>query len=256
VTKSKHAVLLIALLVVTNLSAQDAVENDDDLSDKIQNPIADLVSLPFQYNLDLNDENTSTLNIQPILPFGISDNINMIVRAIVPVISTPQKSGIGGVIVSSFLTPANPGKLIWGLGPAVQFATITDELGSEKTSIAPSGLALYQNNGWTVGCIIQNFWSITGPSSAPDVNFFYSQVFITKNLRKGWYVNSAPIITANWESNTNKWTVPLGGGVGKLFRAGQLPINAQIGYYKYLEHPQNASGQLRVQVVLILPKFY
>ena len=88
------------------------------------------------------------------------------------------------------------------------------------------------------------------------MNFFYSQVFVTKNLQKGWYVNSAPIITANWEAPSGEqWTIPLGAGIGKLIRLGKLPINAQAGYYVNVEKPTGGpDSQLRVQATLLFPK--
>ena len=105
--------------------------------------------------------------------------------------------------------------------------------------------------------IAQNSWSVAGPSDAADVNLFYAQIFIVKNLANGWYVNSAPIFTANWEApSENRWNVPLGVGFGRLFRVNKLPINAQIGWYSYLKSADNSSGQLRFQLVFILPKLY
>ncbi len=231
----------------------------EDLEKKIQNPIANLVSLPFQNNTDFNDGgNTNVLNIQPVTPFGLGDNMNLIVRTIVPIISAPgipdRQNGVGNIILSGFFTPVTDSKLIWGIGPAVQFGTLTDGLGTKKTSLAPGAVLLYQNNGWTIGGIFQNFWGVAG--DGPKYNLFYCQVFAVKSLVNGWYINSAPIITANWEADDDKWTIPVGAGVGRLIKAGKLPINCQVGYYHYLENPTNASGQLRVQVVMILPKFY
>lgn len=253
-------------LVSTAISQEqeEVVKEADDLSNAIQNPVANIVSVPMQSNFDFNDINKYTLNVQPVLPFSISENVNLIFRTIVPIISGPdpsspggKTSGIGNISNALLFTPAKPGKLIWGVGPTLTWGSVTPGLGFEKFALAPSALALYQNNGWTIGALVQNSWSIAGPSDAADVNAFYSQIFVTKNLANGWYVNSAPIITANWEAPSgNQWSVPLGGGGGRLIKVNKLPINLQLGYYVYLTSANDTSGQLRFQIQAILPKLY
>lgn len=237
-----------------------------DLESKIQNPIANLISLPFQNNTDFgigpDNRTRNTLNIQPVIPLNLNENLNLITRTILPIISQPVGSndsefGLGDVSLSLFLTPAKPGKLIYGGGVALGFPTATDSyLGSGKWAAGPSVVLLVQPKGWTIGTIIQNTWSFAGADDRGDVNFFYSQIFAVKNLEKGWYVNSAPIITANWEAESGEqWTVPLGAGFGKLFRLGKLPINAQAGYYVNIEKPQyGPDSQLRAQVTLLFPQ--
>ena len=166
-------------------------------------------------------------------------------------------SEIGDVNLSLFLTPAKPGKVIYGGGIALGLPTASNEfLGSEKWSAGPSFVVLVQPKGWTIGALAQNTWSYAGADDRADVNFFFSQVFATKNLENGWYVNSAPIITANWEAPSGEqWTVPLGAGFGKLFRLGKLPINAQAGYYYNVVAPEfGADSQFRFQIVLLFPK--
>ncbi|MFY0626371.1 MAG: hypothetical protein JXR07_08760 [Reichenbachiella sp.] len=248
----------LIIFSISTLVGMTGYAQEDDLAKKIQNPIANMVSLPFQNNLDFNDRNTNTLNIQPVTPFSLGSNVNLILRTIIPIVSAPtspeRTNGVGNIIMTGYFTPSKASKFIWGIGPALMFPSIKEELGSKKFSIAPSAISLFQDNGWTAGSIFQNFWSVAGDGA--DVNYFYSQIFIVKNIKNGWYVNTAPIITANWEAEENKWTIPIGAGVGKLIRAGKIPINCQVGYYRFLEHPTDATGQLRVQVVMILPKFY
>ena len=263
-------ILLIcsSLLMGTMVFAQEEPKTDDaagDLEKKIQNPIASMISVPFQNNTDFGigdyDGTRNTLNIQPVIPFSVSDNLNLITRTIIPIVSQPigpddSKFGLGDVSLSLFLTPAKPGKIIYGGGLAFGIPTATDEyLGSEKWSAGPSIIMLYQPKGWTVGTLIQNTWSYAGADDRGDVNFFYSQVFIVKNLPNKWYVNSAPILTANWEAPSgNQWTIPVGAGVGKLFRLGKLPINAQAGYYFNVEKPEGGpESQLRVQATFLFP---
>ncbi len=134
------------------------------------------------------------------------------------------------------------------------FPTVEQGLGFDKFGIAPSGVAMIQDNGWTIGILAQNFFGVAGNSNV-DLNLFYTQIFVVKNVGKGWYVNTAPIITANWEApSNNQWTVPLGAGFGRLFKIGKLPINGQLGFYRFIESATNADYQLRAQLVLLFPK--
>jgi len=255
-------ILLIVFLGFTNVQAQ---EKKQDLEKAIQNPIAALYTLPFQNNTQfgIGEENRTqnVTNIQPVIPVGLSEKVNLIIRTIIPVINQPlpddeSKFGLGDVALSLFFTPRKPGKLIWGVGPAIGMPTATNEaLGTGKWSAGPAIIALIQPKGWTIGMTVQNTWSFAGWGDN-NVNSFYTQVFIVKNLPKGWYINSAPIITANWEAASGQeWLVPLGVGAGKLFRIGKLPINAQVGYYNYVVKPDGGPDwQLRVQVNLLFPK--
>lgn len=256
----KKLILAVLLLGTVNFYAQDSEPDDSDLAKKIQNPIANLISIPFQNNYDFGEDirPTNTLNIQPVYPFSLGENVNFITRTIVPIVSAPVGSdriqGVGNIIFSGYFTPAKASKLIWGVGPSIMFPTIEKGLGFDKLGLAPSGIVIYQSNGWTIGGILQNFWGIAGNSNN-DLNFFYSQVFVVKNLKKGWYVNSAPIMTANWDApGERRWTVPVGAGAGKLFKVGKLPINGQVGFYKFIESATGADYQIRAQVVFLFPK--
>lgn len=267
--KKAHLILIAILLSSSYAFSQEKGQEPTaggDLANKIQNPIANLISVPFQNNMDFgvgpNDRTRNTLNIQPVIPVSLNESLNLITRTIIPIMSQPvgldnREFGLGDINLSLFLTPAKPGKLIYGGGVALGLPTATDSyLGSGKWTAGPSVVLLVQPKGWTIGTILQNNWSYAGADNRGDVNFFYSQIFAVKNLEKGWYVNSAPIITANWEADSgNQWTVPLGAGFGKLFRWGKLPINAQAGYYFNLEKPEgSADSQFRFQLTLLFPQ--
>ncbi len=265
---NKIKIFLVLLIISGGITfAQEQNEEaSGNLADQIQNPIASLISLPFQNNMDFGvgpfERTRNTLNIQPVIPFQLSENTNLISRTIIPIISQPtgpddNEFGLGDINLSMFLTPAKPGKVIYGYGVSLGLPTATDPiLGSEKWSAGPSVIALIQPDGWTIGALAQNTWSFAGADDRGDVNFFYSQVFITKNLEKGWYVNSAPIITSNWEAASGQqWTLPVGAGFGKLFSWGKQPINAQAGYYFNAVRPDGAAeSQFRLQVIFLFPQ--
>ena len=175
------------------------------------------------------------MNIQPVWPFSLNDKWNLITRTIVPVISQPgvltdgegRVFGLGDTTFSAFFSPKDSGKLIWGVGPILLFPTATDAtLGSDKWGAGPSLVILTMPGQWVIGSLFSNVWSFAG-SGDQDVNLFTWQYFVNYNLPGGWYLTSAPIITANWEANNdNRWTVPFGGGVGKIFKIGKQPLNA------------------------------
>lgn len=263
---------LFLMLGTSSIFAQEAKpestqKTKEEIEKAAQNPIASMYVLPFQNNTQFglgpnNDRTQNITNIQPVIPVSLSENVNLIVRTIIPVVSQPttideSEFGLGDVALSLFFTPRKPGKIIWGVGPAVGIPTATDPvLGAQKWSAGPSVIALVQPKGWTMGFVVQNTWSFAGNDDREDVNAFYTNIFIVKNLKKGWYINSAPIITANWNAaDGEQWTVPVGVGAGKVFRVGKLPINAQVGYYNYVIAPTNGPDwQLRAQINLMFPK--
>jgi len=265
----KKIVLLFLLTFSVSLTfAQEKETSTSDLEKQIQNPVASIVSIPFQFNWDqYSGTNHATLNVQPVLPFSLGKGGNIISRTIIPTTTMPNPNtpdwsggkmkGIGNIVQAFFWTPAKAGKFIWAVGPTFNFPTVTANMGTEKFAIAPAIFALYQNNGWSFGGIFENFWGVAGNSAAPDFNLFYTQVFITKSFKSKWYINTAPIITANWEAEKSKrWTVPLGLGIGKLSMVNKLPVNWKVSWYGYVEHPAGAHSQVQFQMTFILPTLY
>lgn len=262
--------LLCALLLVAlpmSLSAQDeAGSNEKSLAKAAQNPVGALISLPFQNNTNFDvgpaDRTQNILNIQPVWPISIAEKWNLITRTIIPVISQPapgsdRTNGLGDVNFTGFISPSEPGKWIWGVGPALVFPTATDEvLGAEKWSIGPSVVVLTMPGPWVLGSLLSNTWSVAGSDDRADVNQFLWQYFINYNYPSGFYWTSAPIITANWEAASGQqWTVPFGGGFGKLFKIGKRPVNASIqGFYNVEKPDSGGDWTLRIQVQLLFPK--
>ena len=242
-------------------------KSDEDLAKATQNPLASMISLPFQNNTNFgigpDDDTQNILNIQPVWPFSLSEDWNFVTRTIIPVISQPgvapgesRTNGLGDVTFTGWVSPKNSGKWIWGVGGALVLPTATDDaLGNDKWSVGPSVVVLTMPGKWVIGSLISNVWSVGG-SGDQDVNFFTWQYFINYNMDNGWYLTSAPIVTANWEADSNNtWTVPFGGGVGRIFRIGKRPLNAQVSAYYNVEKPASgANWQLRLQLQMLFPK--
>ncbi|NIA31355.1 MAG: neuromedin U [Actinobacteria bacterium] len=259
--------LIVGLLVSAPLLM--AQENEAELAKKAQNPVGDLISLPLQNNTNFNlgpdkDRTQNVLNIQPVWPLNLNEKWNLITRTIAPVISQPDltsesgsTTGLGDINFTAFLSPAQPGKLIWGAGPVILLPTATkDALGAKKWGIGPSVVLLTIKGNWLYGMLANNVWSIAGDSDREDINQFLLQYFINYNMPKGWYLVSAPIITANWQADSeNRWIVPFGGGLGKIFKIGKQPMNANIQAFYNAKTPEfGPDWSTRFQLQFLFPK--
>ena len=240
----------------------------EELAKLAQNPVGNLVSVPFQNNTNLNfgpDRRTQNiLNIQPVIPVSMSDDWNIITRTIVPVISQPlpdgeRTNGIGDTVFTAFLSPAKPGHFIWGAGPVVQVPTNSNsDLGNRNWGLGPSLVVLRLEKGdpWVYGALVNNIWSLSDSGSGGSYNNATIQPFINYNLPDGLYLTSSPVITANWKAESSqRWTVPVGGGIGKIFHLGKLPVNAQLSaYYNVVAPDDGPNWQIRAQVQFMFPK--
>ena len=267
-------VLAAGLLFGSHVRAEEEAakseESTEELTKKTQNPVADLISVPFQSNFNFGAGPRHALlyvlNVQPVVPIKLTEDWNLITRTIVPIISQGSLApgidhvgGLGDINPSLFLSPSKPGKLIWGVGPTMTFPTASDRLlGSGKWSMGPTGVVLAIQGPWVYGALANNQWSFAGWRKS-EVNQGLVQPFVNYNFGKGWYLTSAPIVTANWTSQArNQWTVPVGGGGGKLWRVGKvgLPVNTQIQAFYNAVRPDFAPDwQLRFQLQLLLPTF-
>jgi hypothetical protein len=236
-----------------------------------QNPVASLISVPVQNNTNFGQNpgyrTQDVLNIQPVIPIGIAKDWNLLIRWIAPIVyqpvpnaaGTPETGeyGLGDMQPTFFLSPKKPGKLIWGVGPFFLLPTATNtDLGYGKFGIGPSVVALTQPGHWTLGVLANNVWSVAGSGSRPDVNQFLLQYFINYNLQKGWFLTWQPTLTANWEAASgNQWTVPYGGGVGRIMKLGFQPVSLTAQFYGNAVHPANTpSWTMRLQIAFLFPK--
>jgi hypothetical protein len=161
------------------------------------------------------------------------------------------------MVPTFFFSPRKPGKVIWGVGPALTIPTATNTiLGQGKLSMGPSVVALAQPGPWTIGALANNVWSVAGSGSRPAVNQMLLQYFITRQLKKGWYVTSGPILTSNWKASSgNKWVVPFGGGIGRVTKLGFQPVNLTAQFYGNAVHPAGGSSwSMRLQITFLYPK--
>jgi len=254
-----------------------AAENSESLRKAAQNPVASLISVPVQENLNFGiqpgDRTQSVTNIQPVIPVTVSKDWNLIVRWIAPIIyqpipvpqtpgapvTTTGVFGLGDMNPTFFLSPKKS-KVIWGIGPTVVLPTATNTtyLGQGKLSLGPSAVVLVQPSHFTIGFLANNYWSVAGHSNVdkPAVNQFLLQWFVNYNMKKGWYVTSGPIITANWRAASGDvWTVPFGGGIGRIMKIGFQPVNITAQFYGNAVHPTGASTWgTRLQLVFLFPK--
>ena len=259
--------MFLVILVFTSIYSYGQEGDESDLAKKAQNPIADMISLPIQNNTNFGvgpgDKAQNILNIQPIWPVSLNEDWNLITRTIIPVISQPglapgedRTNGLGDTTFTAFFSPAKPGKVMWGVGPVFLLPTATDDvLGSDKWGFGPSVVFLSMPKNWVIGSLFSNVWSFAG-SGDQDVNLFTWQYFVNYNFPGGWYLTTSPVITANWEADSgNKWTVPFGGGFGKIFRIGKQAMNTQLQAFYNVEKPDSgAEWTLRFQLQFLFPK--
>ena len=248
-------------------------ENEvSELARAAQNPIADLISVPFQNNTNFKfgprERTQNVLNIQPVIPVDLGEDWLLITRTILPIVSNPsfrpgqdRETGLGDTLFTAFLSPKQrslwiSGSVLWGVGPAILLPTATDnQLGPGELGAGPSAVFLAMPNPWVIGSLFSQVWSFTGDN---DVDLFTWQYFVNYNLSRGWYLTTSPIITANWEnSSDDTWTVPFGGGFGRVFRLGALPpMNSSLQAFYNVEDPSNVGPEwsIRFQLQLLFPR--
>ncbi len=268
---SFYRALTLAPAEPADASGGGTEESDTDeeaLAKQAQNPVAKLISVPFQNNFNFgigpNNAVQYILNFQPVIPISLNDDWNLITRTILPTINQPSPApgirsafGLGDLNPTFFLSPAKSKKFVWGVGPTFTLPTATDPLlGTGKWSAGPAAVALYMDGPWVVGALANNQWSFAGWGNK-NVNGMLIQPFVNYNFKHAWYLVTSPVLTADWKaSHDNMWVVPIGGGVGKIVKLGKLPINIQLAAYYNVVTPKDfgADWQLRFQVQLLFPK--
>jgi len=221
--------LALAALGLALAPTAQAAPSSEELAKLAQNPIANLISVPFQNNTNFNfgpeGGTQNILNIQPVIPVTLNKDWNLITRTIFPLIWQPETSplqdgtfGLGDTQFSAFLSPSDASSgWVWGVGAIAQLPTHTDsDLGNENWGLGPTAVVLRLEKGspWVYGMLINNIWSL-GNSDDPSYNNGLIQPFLNYNFKGGTYLTSAPIMTVNWDAESDyQWTIPVGGGIG------------------------------------------
>ena len=264
-----HKAIVAALIVAAFASPARAVD-EAELAKQALNPIAALISLPLQLNYDDNigpaEQGTKwQLNVQPVIPFSIGQDWNLISRTIVPLVNQEDvvpgagtDSGIGDITQSFFFSPKAPtaGGWIWGAGPVLLLPTGSDDrLTAEKWGFGPTAVFLKQQSGWTYGALINHIWSVAGDDDRPDISSTFVQPFLSYTTRTltSFGINSES--TYNWE--TEQWTVPINLTVTQLLKIGNQPISLQAGARYWADSPDNAGPEgwgYRMQLQFLFPK--
>ena len=271
--KFRAAVVAVITLVFWNAPAlgEDAqtAAYDYNLAQQLSNPVAALVSVPLQFNYDRGmgpsgDGERFQLNIQPVVPFSLTPELNLISRTIIPVIDQKDvvpgagsQSGLGDIVQSLFLSPAkpSPGGLIYGVGPAFLLPTASDPLlGAEQWAVGPTGVVLRQQGPWTVGMLANHLWSVAGDDDRASVNASFLQPFVTyvTPTRTTFAINTES--TYDW--NRSQWTVPVNVSVSQLLKVGNQLMQVGVGARYWAEGSEFAPEGLgiRFTVTLLFPR--
>lgn len=265
--------VLVLILVMTagsvmaaEATSDDARANAAELAKKLQNPIANLISVPVQNNWDFGvgqaDAMRFTANVQPVIPFSVGDNWNLITRTIMPIIHAESPilggagvSGFGDIVQSFFLSPKEPvGGWIVGGGPVFLYPSASDNtLGGEKWGAGPTAVALKQQDGWTYGMLANHLWDFAGNANRADINATFMQPFAAYTTKTYATFGINTESTYDWERN--RWTVPLNLTVQQLVKFGSQPVAFTVGGRYYAEKPEGGPDWgLRFVVTLLFPK--
>lgn len=266
ILRSVVAMFIGVSIVTTQTLAQ---EDSSELAKKLANPVAALISVPFQLNYDTDigpaDKGDRwTLNIQPVVPFSLSQDWNLISRTILPVIwqddifpGAGSQSGIGDIIQSVFFSPKEPttGGWIWGAGPVFLLPTGSDDLlTTDKWGTGPTAVILRQQGPWTYGALANHIWSFAGDDDRSDVNSTFIQPFISYTTPSAWTFTVNTENTYDWKKE--QWSMPIHGVITKVTKIGSQLISIGGGVRYWADSPESGAEGLgfRLIVTLLFPR--
>jgi hypothetical protein len=231
--------------------------------------VANLISVPVQYNRDeyggANDGAVvNSVVMQPVVPFTLNEDWNLITRTIVPLVDREDfpvaalnESGLGDITESLFFSPKEPtaGGVIWGAGPVLLLPTASDDtLGTGKWGVEPTGVVLKQTGPWTVGMLANHIWSVAGDDDRTDVNATFLQPFFSYTTKSHMTVGAYTESAYDWESE--QWSVPLIVQAGQLFKIGPQIMQFAVAGKYWAEAPDDGpeGWGLRAQLTFLFPK--
>jgi hypothetical protein len=241
--------------------------DENDLAKKLSNPVADLISVPFQYNYNdgyLDGSGVqSYINIQPVIPISISDNWNLISRTILPVVNLDgfqgegsSQTGLGNTLQSFFFSPKKPtsGGLIWGVGPAIQIPTATNGIANNQWGLGITGVVLRQSKGWTIGALANHVWSVSNNDKFGETSATFLQPFVSFTTKKATTYSINTESTYNWV--TEEWSVPINIAVAQIIKIDKHPVQIQGGLRYWVDAPEGGpqGWGARVAVTYLFPK--
>ncbi len=235
----------------------------EDLTKQLQNPVANLVSVPFQNNFNGGGPAglgaSYNLNLQPVLPVQLSDGWNLILRPIIPYYSVAvgdgdRSTGLGEIVLESFFSPNRSTGFLWGIGPAVSLPTATNPaVATGCFAAGPAIAGLYMSGPWVVGALLVQLDAFARMGSA-HLDTSSLQVFVFYNLPRAWSIGMAPTFFVNWNLVGQQWTVPVGASIAKTIAIAKQPISLSFSYYANVVHPENGSPWLtRLVVTFMFP---
>jgi hypothetical protein len=262
-------VLVVSSICTAAAFAQEKPAAGDaaELAKKLSNPVASLISMPFQNNTDVGigayNGSRNTLNVQPVIPIKVSAKLNLITRIVLPIVSQhditgqgTRQSGLSDAVVSAFFSPAEAKNgIVWGVGPALLVPVATsDFLGTKKFGVGPTALILKQTHGWTIGGLVNQIWSVAGDAQRPDVSQLFLQPFLTYNWKSGAGLGGNAEITQNWQASTTSVFInPTISGITKL---GTQIVSLAIGPRIQVAAPDGTASAfgIRAAVNFVFPK--
>lgn len=270
-TKHRHSIRLLVVIGSSIISsttwAQSNSAGADDLAKKLANPIAALISVPFEYTWEtkagLNETGDKNyLTLKPVVPFSINQEWNLISRTVMPLVKqtdiTPgtSQSGIGDVTQSFFFSPKAPTSngLIWGVGPIISIPSNETGLSSKQWGTGPTGVVLKQSGTYTLGMLAFNLYGIGhADAGMPKLNNLFLQPFVTKQLGQGLSISSNLESSYDWTGN--QWTVPLNLSVAQVMKIGDQPVSFSLGARYFIEKSDMAPHWgIRAAATFLFPK--